>query len=207
MKRFFKTLAALLMAIGLTVLTVTAQTAVAPITDPGVNAQGYDPWPTEQNAWNNSAVTARANASILNQSLLTVYQNNWNMWAGQVVGGYIDPAKVLPPQPPLAWVAVIPTSMGAVNGYAYVGLGTVAICALPPAPPSPPSVVVPVTGSVGVGIPVVGNPPWFTVLPTDAAACGFTTPANWKAADGTTGVFRRFCSPFGGSVGWYEKIG
>ena len=172
---------------------------VAPVVDPGPDKAGIDPWPTEANAKANSAVSAAADIIPLNQTALTIYQNQWSMWAAQVVGGYAH--EPTPPQPPPAWVVVV----GA-EGYSSPGVGTVPICKLPPTPAGPLAPVVPVVNTVSVGIQVAGNPGWFDVGPTDGAPNGYVTSAATMSADGVPGPFRRFYSPFGGAVGWYEKL-
>jgi hypothetical protein len=173
-----------------------------PIIDPGKNPiTGIDTYPTLQNALANSAVVAALNAAQWNANLLAQYQNAWSMWAQQVSGGWIDPATKPAPIPPPAWVVAV----GA-EGYSSPVIGSIPICKVPPTPPGPPVAVEPIVNAVSVGIEVAGNPGWFTVGKTDGAPNGFVTSAATMSADGVPGPFRRFASPFGGAVGWYEKL-
>ena len=167
----------------------------APLADPGPDQYGIDPWPSLQNALNNSAIQAKTWAANYNANLLTVYMGAWNFFENSVAAGF---SSANPPVPPMAWK----TEVGA-DGYSHAVVGATPICAMPPIPPGPKVPVVPVPGCVAVGIAIAGNPPWFTVGATDAAPAGYETVPNTKAADGTLGTFRRFASPFGG---WYEKI-
>jgi hypothetical protein len=172
--------------------------AQVPVYDPGPGVNGIDPWPTEANAQANSAVASANNVIGLNSNLLTLYQGRWNDWAYQVRAGSITPEN--PPQPPPAWVA-----FKSADGYTYIKVGTVPICALPPTPPGPPPITVPVQGTIQVGNKIASDPAgvWFTVGYGDTLPPGQSTPPGTKSADGVAGTFRKFGSPFGG---WYEKI-
>ena len=172
----------------------------APLTDPGPDPlTGLDPWPTLANARNNSAITARNNASLLNASVIFIYQGKFADWKISVDAGRIDNTN--PPQPPPAWV----TGVDPATGYSYVAVGGSPICPMPPIPesrvnkpPIPP-------GNISLGNRISGD--WFQCLQDDTFPVGQSTPPI-TSKDGVTGIFQKYGSPVGN--GWYlltAKVG
>lgn len=166
------------------------------ITDPGPDpVTGVDPFPSLANAINNIKLAAQANCALLNASLKAIYLVQFDNWALNVRNGSFPNTN--PPQPPMAYVPTLdPTT-----GFTFPGLGTIAVCAMPPIPSGPPvaAILVPDTISVGSHISSDATGKWFTVGPTDTFGAGLTTPPV-TSADGILGTFERFVSPWGG---WY----
>ena len=185
-------------------------TPSAPITDPGPDkVTGIDPWPTEANAFANSAITSKGDCAIWNASLLTNYMVAWNNWADQVRTGRINPAQYPAPIPPPAWVTFVDDPSGdPTQGYTRIMVGKDPICSIPPTPATPPALATPPPNNVDIGpnIAVSGLPSeWFSVGPMDSWPIGKTTPPNARSSEGVTGTFLRLGAAVG--AGWYEKIG
>jgi hypothetical protein len=178
---------------------MSAANPVVLTSDPGPDpVTGIDPWPSTQNAINNSAIQAKNLAAISNANLLTIYMNAFNSWAQSVNMGRIDNTN--PPQPPLAWVVIVNPTTGMANAT----IGTETVCPMPPIPPSRLDPVPPPPNTIDIGSVIQGGP-YFSVGPMDSWPVGKATPPNAKSADGVTGTFLRLGSPLG--PGWYEKVG
>ena len=178
-------------------------TSTTPIADPGPNPlTGIDPWPSLQNAINNSAIQAKTWAANFNATALTVYMNAFNGWAQSVVAGKIDNTN--PPQPPMAWTTAVMD-----NGYSAAVVGTTPICPMPPIPASHVQLApVPPPNNVAIGpnIAVSGQPSeWFSVGPMDSWPVGKNTPPNARSSDGVTGTFLRLGAAVGDGLN--EKVG
>jgi hypothetical protein len=165
--------------------------------DPGPDpVTGIDPFPTLQNAINNSKVVAVANCALLNANLETVYLNKFASWSlGVTVHGA---SNANPPEPPMAFVPTVDLA----SGFTFPELGKTPVCAMPPIPSGPPVPPVLVPNTIAVGIHIVSDATgkWFSVEPTDTFGAGLTTPPV-TSADGVFGIFSKYGSPFGG--GWY----
>jgi hypothetical protein len=165
--------------------------------DPGPDpVTGIDPYPTLASAISNSIVAAKNNCALLNAYLETIYLNKFKSWAQSVSNGFSPNTD--PPQPPMAFEPTVDSA----SGFTFPELGKTPVCAMPPVPNMPPvpPVLVPNTISVGAHIVSDATGKWFSVGPTDTFGPGLTTPPV-TSADGVTGTFEKFGSPFGG--GWY----